>query len=299
MDKMLQGYAARSAESKRRMESNPRDNRRQQPPFKRQNISRHNVVKLSRLWEHMEERGIWNPTHFCIKMQYHIELQLKISRVLFVTSVEDRDILEGLSLKLRNQTVETRQKQELERKQDGNQIGGHPYRHRPYDVVEIGSYFDVIIGMDCGEIPCIDHLLIEKVVRFYTRMEMKSIDNRVAGCDYGNWNYIKKVEDNSEEKRLEDVPIIQEFLEVFPDDLPGLPPARQVEFQINLVPGAAPVARTLYRLAPAEMQELSTQLQELSDKGFIRPSSSPWGAPVLFVKKKDGSFQMCIRTTEN
>ncbi|GJY34783.1 putative reverse transcriptase domain-containing protein, partial [Tanacetum coccineum] len=71
-------------------------------------------------------------------------------------------------------------------------------------------------------------------------------------------------------------------------------PARQVEFQIDLVPGAAPVARAPYRLAPAKMQELSTQLQELSDKGFIRPSSSPWGAPVLFVKKKDGSFRMCI-----
>ncbi|GJR81023.1 putative reverse transcriptase domain-containing protein [Tanacetum coccineum] len=104
----------------------------------------------------------------------------------------------------------------------------------------------------------------------------------------------KKTGDKSEEKRLEDVPIVREFLEVFPEDLPGLPPARQVEFQIDLVPGAAPVARAPYRLAPAEMQELSTQLQELSDKGFIRPSSSPWGAPVLFVKKKDGSFRMCI-----
>ncbi|GJV05111.1 hypothetical protein Tco_1338680 [Tanacetum coccineum] len=77
-------------------------------------------------------------------------------------------------------------------------------------------------------------------------------------------------------------------------DLPGLPPTRQVEFQIALVPGAAPVARIPYRLAPSEMKELSEQLKELSDKGFIRPSSSPWGAPVLFVKKKDGSFRMCI-----
>ncbi|GJV54866.1 putative reverse transcriptase domain-containing protein [Tanacetum coccineum] len=82
--------------------------------------------------------------------------------------------------------------------------------------------------------------------------------------------------------------------EVFPEDLPGLPPARQVEFQIDLVPGAAPVARAPYRLAPSELQELSTQLQELSNKGFIRPSSSPWEAPILFVKKKDGSFRMCI-----
>ncbi|GJR94118.1 putative reverse transcriptase domain-containing protein [Tanacetum coccineum] len=104
----------------------------------------------------------------------------------------------------------------------------------------------------------------------------------------------KETEDKSEKKRLEDVPIVRNFPEVFPEDLPGLPPTRQVEFQIDLIPGAAPVARAPYRLAPSEMKELSDQLQELSDKGFIRPSSSPWGAPVLFVKKKDGSFRMCI-----
>ncbi|GJU00243.1 putative reverse transcriptase domain-containing protein [Tanacetum coccineum] len=104
----------------------------------------------------------------------------------------------------------------------------------------------------------------------------------------------KKEEDKSEGKQLKDVPIIRDFLEVFPEDLSGLPPARPVEFQIDLIPGAAPVARAPYRLAPSEMKELSEQLQELSDKGFIRPSSSPWGAPVLFVKKKDGSFRMCI-----
>ncbi|GJX15251.1 reverse transcriptase domain-containing protein [Tanacetum coccineum] len=90
------------------------------------------------------------------------------------------------------------------------------------------------------------------------------------------------------------VPIVRDFPEVFPEDLPGLPLTRQVEFQIDLVPGAAPVARAPYRLAPSERKELSEQLKELSDKGFIRPSSSPWGAPVLFVKKKDGSFRMCI-----
>ncbi|GKF43083.1 hypothetical protein Tco_0129635, partial [Tanacetum coccineum] len=83
----------------------------------------------------------------------------------------------------------------------------------------------------------------------------------------------KEVEDKSEKKRLEGVPIVRDFLEVFPEDLP---------------------ARAPYRLAPSEMKELSKQLKELSDKGFIRPSSSPWGAPVLFVKKKDGSFRMCI-----
>ncbi|GJW88304.1 putative reverse transcriptase domain-containing protein [Tanacetum coccineum] len=96
------------------------------------------------------------------------------------------------------------------------------------------------------------------------------------------------------EKHLEDVPVIRDFPEVFPDDLPGLPPPRQVEFKIELVQGATPVARAPYRLTPSEMKELVDQLQELLEKGFIRPSSSPWGAPVLFVKKKDGTFRMCI-----
>ncbi|GKF87556.1 putative reverse transcriptase domain-containing protein, partial [Tanacetum coccineum] len=97
---------------------------------------------------------------------------------------------------------------------------------------------------------------------------------------------VKENKDNSEEKRLEDVSTVRDLL--------GLPPTRQVEFQIDLVLGVAPVARAPYRLAPSEMEEMSTQLQELFDKGFIRPSSSPWGASILFVKKKDGSFRMCI-----
>ncbi|GKB91713.1 putative reverse transcriptase domain-containing protein, partial [Tanacetum coccineum] len=93
---------------------------------------------------------------------------------------------------------------------------------------------------------------------------------------------------------LADGGIIRDFPEVFPEDFPGLPPTRQVEFQIDLIPGAAPVARAPYRLALSEMKDWSDQLKELSDKGFIRPGSSPWEAPVLFVKKKYGSFQMCI-----
>ncbi|GJY85904.1 hypothetical protein Tco_0499930 [Tanacetum coccineum] len=104
----------------------------------------------------------------------------------------------------------------------------------------------------------------------------------------------KEVEDKSEKKRLKDVPIVQDFPEVFPEDLSGLPLTRQVKFPIDLVPGAAPVAWVPYRLASSKMKELLEQLKELSDKGFIRPSSSPWGAPVLFFKKKDGSFMMCI-----
>ncbi|GJW00010.1 putative reverse transcriptase domain-containing protein, partial [Tanacetum coccineum] len=127
-------------------------------------------------------------------------------------------------------------------------------------------------------------------VKYCPRGETKKLEIEL-------WNLkvkAKETEDRSGEKRLEDVPIVRDFPEVFPEELPGLPPTRQVEFQIDLMPGAAPVARAPYRLAPSEMKELSEQLQELSDKGFIRPSSSPWGAPVLFVKKKDGSFRMCI-----
>ncbi|KAJ9544966.1 hypothetical protein OSB04_024673 [Centaurea solstitialis] len=102
----------------------------------------------------------------------------------------------------------------------------------------------------------------------------------------------------AKDKRIQYIPVVREFPEVFPEELPGLPPYRQVEFHIDLVPKAAPVAKSPYRLAPSEMQELSNQLQELLDKGFIRPSSSPWGAPVLFVKKKDGSLRMCIHYRE-
>ncbi|GJV05661.1 putative reverse transcriptase domain-containing protein [Tanacetum coccineum] len=113
------------------------------------------------------------------------------------------------------------------------------------------------------------------------------------GCTLGLLGYSFDIDLMPVELGSFDVIIGDEVL-IFREDLPGLSPAQQVEFQIDLVPGVAPVVRAPYRLAPAEMPELSTQLQELSDRGFIRPSSSPWGAPVLFVKKKDGSFRMCI-----
>ncbi|KAI3791672.1 hypothetical protein L2E82_05533 [Cichorium intybus] len=90
------------------------------------------------------------------------------------------------------------------------------------------------------------------------------------------------------------VNVVNKFPDVFPDELPGLPPDRHVEFTIELIPGAAPVTRAPYRLAPSEMVELRKQLEELLDRGFIRPSTSPWGAPILIVKKKDGSMRMCI-----
>ncbi|GKV53533.1 hypothetical protein SLEP1_g60053, partial [Rubroshorea leprosula] len=94
--------------------------------------------------------------------------------------------------------------------------------------------------------------------------------------------------------RLKDIPVVREFPDVFPEDLPGLPPDREVEFAIDLVPGTGPVSKAPYRMASAELKELKVQLEELLEKGFICPSVSPWGAPVLFVKKKDGSMRLCI-----
>ena len=97
-----------------------------------------------------------------------------------------------------------------------------------------------------------------------------------------------------EAKSLEEVPVVNEYPDVFPEELPGMPPDRDIEFVIDLVPGTAPIAKRPYRMAATELAELKKQLEELQRIGFIRPSSSPWGAPVLFVKKKDGSMRLCV-----
>ena len=111
------------------------------------------------------------------------------------------------------------------------------------------------------------------------------------GCLY----HLIRVHDlNAEPPTLQSVPVVNEFPDVFPDELPGLPPEREVDFAIDLLPDTQPISIPPYRMAPAELKELKEQLKDLLEKGFIRPSSSPWGAPVLFVRKKDGSLRMCI-----
>nr|GFA62159.1 putative reverse transcriptase domain-containing protein [Tanacetum cinerariifolium] len=183
-------------------------------------------------------------------------------------------------------------------------------------LVEMGS-FDVIIGMDWlsgyqAVIVCADKIVRipwgretlifhddrsnqEHEARLNIISYAKTQKYMLKGCQVFLAHVTtKEAEGKSEKKRLENVPIIRVFPKVFPEDLSGLPPTRQVVFQIDLIPGAAPIARAPYRLAPPEMKELSEQLKELSSKGFIRPSSSSWGVPVLFVKKKDRSFWMCI-----
>ncbi|KAI3784173.1 hypothetical protein L1987_43267 [Smallanthus sonchifolius] len=173
----------------------------------------------------------------------------------------------------------------------------------------LGS-FDIIIGMDWLSNHHAEVICFEKCIRIPLPSgetlrvfgEKPCMGLKLMSCTTAQ-KYLRKkyiaflthiVQKDVKEKSIQDIPIIRDFPEVFPKDLSGLPPVRQVEFRIDLMPGANPVARAPYRLAPSEMQELASQLQELSDKGFIRPSHSPWGAPVLFVKKKDGSFRMCI-----
>ncbi|GJX52939.1 putative reverse transcriptase domain-containing protein [Tanacetum coccineum] len=159
----------------------------------------------------------------------------------------------------------------------------HRYSPDSKSSLNIGS-FDFIIGMDFKKMTRRDLVAMRNVFEFPIGNEHLTFRGNKSS--------------NRKNLRFDSYLIVQKLKSTcrkcFPEDLPGLPPARPVEFQIDLIPGAAPVARAPYRLAPSEMKELSEQLQELSDKGFIRPSSSPWGAPVLFVKKKDGSFRMCI-----
>ena len=95
-------------------------------------------------------------------------------------------------------------------------------------------------------------------------------------------------------KDIQQIPIVKEFIDVFLGELPSLPPEREVKFSIELIPGTNPISIAPYHMAPAKLKELKAQLQDLLDKGFIRPSTLPWGALVLFVKKKDGSLRLCI-----
>ncbi|GJS41316.1 putative reverse transcriptase domain-containing protein [Tanacetum coccineum] len=376
MDQKLKGYATKNAKNKRRLEVNQRDNRGQQPPFKRQNVGGQNVARAYTACNN-EKRGYVGPLPYCNKYKLHHEGPCimkcgKCNKVGHMTrdcknavaipatqrapvvnqrvstcfecrrqghyrnecpklkkqNCADRSFMSttfSTLLDITPDTLDVSYAVELanERISETNNVLrgctlgllGHPFN---IDLipVELGS-FDVIIDMGwlannhavivCDEkvvrIPYGDEVLIVqgdssdkgKISKLSIISCTKTQKYIKRGCPIFLAQITKKeTEDKSEEKRFKDMPIVRDFLKVFPEDLPGLPPMRQVEFEIDLVLGVAPVARAPYRLAPMELQELSTQLQELSEKGFIRPSSSLWGAPVLFVKKKDGSFWMCI-----
>ncbi|GJY08062.1 putative reverse transcriptase domain-containing protein [Tanacetum coccineum] len=153
----------------------------------------------------------------------------------------------------------------------------------------LGS-FDVIVGMDWLSYHRAVIVCYEKIVRIpLLNDRILKIQGERPEKDPRSLSYIK-----ADEKKLDDIRIVRDFPKVFPDDLTGLPPMREIEFCIDLISGALPVVKSPYRLAPSEMLELLNKLKELQEKGFIRPSHSPWGAPVLFVKKKDGALRMCI-----
>ncbi|GKA36451.1 putative reverse transcriptase domain-containing protein, partial [Tanacetum coccineum] len=369
MDQKLKGYVVKNAENKRRLEVNQRDNRGQQPPFKRQNVRGWNVVKAytdggnegrivhltrdckptvpvaaNQMAQVVNQRTVTcfecrRQGHFrkdCPKLRnqnqgnkpiipdargkaYAISggdanpgsnvvtgmflLSNHYNYVLFDSGADRSFVSTTFStlLDVIPDTLDVSYAVKLTNKRIAEintvlrgctiELLGHPFN---IDLMPVElSSFDVIIGMDWL---ANNHAVIvcdEKIVRIPFRDEILIIQG--DGSDKGKKSTLsiisctktqkymekgcqvflaqvtkKETEVKLKEKRQEDVPII------------------------DLVPGAAPVARAPYRLAPSEMQELSTQLQELSDKGLIRPSSSPWGAPVLFVKNKDGSFQMCI-----
>ncbi|GJS56907.1 putative reverse transcriptase domain-containing protein [Tanacetum coccineum] len=156
-----------------------------------------------------------------------------------------------------------------------------PFRH---------GGFDVIVGMDWLSRYKAKIVCYEKVVRIplpnnkILRVLREKLEEKMR--------YLMSAK--TKEQKLKDIVIVRNFLQVFPDNLSGLPPSREFDFCIDLIHRVIPIAKSPYRLAPSEMEELSSQLRELQDKGFSRLSSSPWGALVLFVKKKDSSFRMCI-----
>ncbi|KAG8478880.1 hypothetical protein CXB51_028735 [Gossypium anomalum] len=170
--------------------------------------------------------------------------------------------------------------------------------------------FDIILGMDwlalhdvivnCGskyiELKCLDGEILRVDLR-ELGMPLVVITEMVAQRYMRKWYeaYLAFVLNTKEtELKIESIPIVCEYPNVFPEELSGLPLEREIDFGIELVLGTTPISISPYRMAPTELKELKAQLQELTDKGFARPSLSPWGAPVLFVKKKDGSIRLCI-----
>ncbi|GJV60097.1 putative reverse transcriptase domain-containing protein [Tanacetum coccineum] len=285
MDKKINTWAERQADNKRKSDDTARNNQNQQPN-KRQNTGRAYATGNG------DRRPYEGPRPLCSKCNYHHDGPWSNQRVCFECGAQGHFKKDCPKFKNNNNR--------------GNRVRNAKAQAKVYAVGNAGANPDnnVVTGtfllnnryasilFDTGaDRSFVSTAFSSRIVSLPTTLDH---DNNVELADGPNSNITAtKDEDKSKENELEDVSV-QEFPEVFPEDLPGIPPTRQVEFRIDLVPGATPVARAPYRLAPSEMKELAEQLQELTDKGFIRPSSSPWGAPVLFVKKKDGSFRMCI-----
>ncbi|GKC28175.1 putative reverse transcriptase domain-containing protein, partial [Tanacetum coccineum] len=319
MDKKISTFAERQADNKRKFDDTSKNNQNQQKPPKRQNVARAYIAGSG------EKKPYGGSKPLCSKCNYHHDGQWPLQEGL--PKVKNKN--QGNRAGNDNVVARAYAISVAGTKLNANVVMGTFLLNNHYTLIlfdtgadrsfvstAFSSLIDIIpITLDYG----VDAVIVcaEKIVCIPFGNEILIIHGNGSSHEHGyRLNIIsctktkkyllkgckvflahvtmKKAEDKSKEKRLEDVPIVRDFPKVFLKDLSGIPPARQVEFQMYLIPGTAPVARTPYRLAPSEMKELLDQLQELSDKGFIRPSSSPWGAPVLFSKKKYGSFRMCI-----
>ncbi|GJY38677.1 putative reverse transcriptase domain-containing protein, partial [Tanacetum coccineum] len=302
MDKKLKGYAVKNAENKRRLDNNYRGNRGQQPPHKQQNTGGQNVARAYTACNN-EKNGYGGTLPFCNRCKLHHKGQCTakchnykrighLARDCRLTvrcpivknqTVGSKSFDSGADRSFVSNTFSAllyiipsaldvsyaveladRRTSKTSTVLRGCTLGllGHPF-NIDLMAIDLGS-FDAIIGMDWL---AKDHAVIV-------------CDEKIVRIPYGNKILIVQKDKCDKEKKL--------TLSIISCE----------KAQKYMEKGAALVARAPYRLAPSEMEELSAQLQELSDKGFIIPSSSPWGAPILFVKKKDGSFLMCINYRE-
>jgi hypothetical protein len=147
---------------------------------------------------------------------------------------------------------------------------------------------DIFLGMDW--LRKYDEVILyaKRAIRL-TKEDGTIVEFRVA-IPVEQVSLLNKVQGTS----LDEIGIVREYPDVFPKELPGMPPDRNIEFMIELLPRTPPISKRPYRIPVNELVELKKQIAELQSKGFFRPSSSPWGAPVLFVEKKDGTQQMCV-----
>ncbi|GKC00467.1 putative reverse transcriptase domain-containing protein [Tanacetum coccineum] len=309
MDQKILTLAERQAEKKRKFEDTSRNNQNQQQPFKRNNVVQAYTAGPG------EKKPYGGSKPLCPKCNYHhdrsdcrkLRKGNQGNRALNGNAAA-RAYAMGTARTNPNSNVVTDHGYDVELADCriiwvNTLIQGCTlnFLNHPFNIdlmpVEMGS-FEVIIGMDWlskyhAIIVCDEKLVYvpfgNEILTFHGDGSNNGHKSRLNIISYTKTQkYLLKVcpiflahvttkeaEYNSKEKRLEDVPIVQDFPKVFPKDLPGIPPTRQVEFQIDLIPGAAPVARSPYRLASSKMKEKSDQLKELSDKGFIRPSSSP------------------------
>ncbi|GKB37889.1 putative reverse transcriptase domain-containing protein [Tanacetum coccineum] len=290
MDQKLRTYAKRQSDNKRKADDSSRNNHGHQQPFKRQNVAKcHKCNKIGHFARDCMSTGNTNVANTqrgngaAPKGNGCFECGTPGHFKRDCPKLKNKDGGNGNAQGWVYAVGNTKKRGNASGNPDSNVVTDHPF-YIDLMPVELGS-FNIIIGMDwlrrCHVVIVCD----EKLLKSTWRRDARSFWRRYPP---------RKRRTSQKENKLRTYQSSETFLKCFPRTCRVPFPARPVEFQIDLIPGAAPVARASYRLAPSKMKELSEQLQELSDKGFIRPSSSPWGAPVLFVKKKDGSFRMCI-----